>query len=128
MLQSFPSCLTLCEPMACSLLAPLATSSPSQEYWSGLPLCSSGALTQGFGSVTSPVSSASQSRLFSTELRGEARIGIQNELRREHKVRTEVNLKVKYILRLVGCFLLMDRPLPQSNISLIALESYGSER
>ena len=31
------SCLTLCDPMNCSLPAPLSIGFPRQEYWSGLP-------------------------------------------------------------------------------------------
>ena len=31
------SCLTLCDPMDCSLPAPLSMGFPRQEYWSGLP-------------------------------------------------------------------------------------------
>ena len=38
------SCLTLCDPMNCSLPAPLSMSFPRQEYWRGLPFPSPGDL------------------------------------------------------------------------------------
>ena len=39
------SCLTLCDPMDCSLQAPLSMGFSRQEYWSGLPLPSAGDLS-----------------------------------------------------------------------------------
>ena len=38
------SCLPLCDPMDCSLPDPLSMEFSKQEYWSGLPLTSSGNL------------------------------------------------------------------------------------
>ena len=35
--KSLQTCLTLCEPMDCSLQTPLSTGFSKQEYWSGLP-------------------------------------------------------------------------------------------
>ena len=40
-----PSCLTLCEPMDIAHQSPLSMGFSKQEYWSGLPLLSSGDLT-----------------------------------------------------------------------------------
>ena len=37
-------CLTLCDPWAIAYQALLSMGFPKQEYWSGLPLCSSGDL------------------------------------------------------------------------------------
>ena len=37
-------CLTLCDPMDCSLPAPLSLEFSRQEYWSGLPFLSPGDL------------------------------------------------------------------------------------
>ena len=46
--QSLQSCLTLCDPMDCSLQAPLPLGFSRQEYWSGLPSPPPGDLrTQG---------------------------------------------------------------------------------
>ena len=42
--QSLQSCPTLCDPMACSLPAPLSMGFSRQEYWSGLPLAFPGDL------------------------------------------------------------------------------------
>ena len=36
--QLIQMCPTLCDPMDCSLLAPLSMRFSRQEYWSGLPL------------------------------------------------------------------------------------------
>ena len=38
------SCLTLCDPMDCSLNAPLSMGFSRQEYWSGLPFPTPGDL------------------------------------------------------------------------------------
>ena len=38
------SCLTLCDPMNCSLQPPLSMEFSGQEYWSGLPFPTSGDL------------------------------------------------------------------------------------
>ena len=38
------SCLTLCDPIAVALQAPLSVVFPRQRYWSGLPLPSPGGL------------------------------------------------------------------------------------
>ena len=38
------SCLTLCDPVVCSLQASLSTGFSRQEYWSGLPFPSPGDL------------------------------------------------------------------------------------
>ena len=42
--QSLQSCPTLCDPMACSLPAPLSMGFSRQEHWSGLPLAFPGDL------------------------------------------------------------------------------------
>ena len=38
------SCVRLCDPRDCSRQAPLSMGLPRQEYWSGLPFLSPGAL------------------------------------------------------------------------------------
>ena len=44
-------CLTLCDPLAVALQAPLSMGFPRQEYWSGLPVPPPGDLpTQGSNS------------------------------------------------------------------------------
>ena len=58
------SCLTLCDPMYCSLKAPPSMEFSRQEYWSGLPFPSPGSLPDP---RTKPGSPALAGGFFATE-------------------------------------------------------------
>ena len=52
------SCVRLCDPMGCSLWAPLSMGFSRQESWSGLPFLPSGDLPDPGIKPVSPVSPA----------------------------------------------------------------------
>ena len=56
--QSLPLCLTLCDPMDCSLPGSSDHGSSRQEYWSGLPFPSPGDLPNPGIEGGSPASQA----------------------------------------------------------------------
>ena len=58
------SCLTLCDPLDCSLQVPLSMEFSRQEYWSELPLPSPRDLSDPRTELTSP---AMAGRFFTTE-------------------------------------------------------------
>ena len=58
------SWLTLCDPMAVALWAPLSMGFSRQEYWTGLPFPSPGDLPNP---RTQPMSPALAGRLFTTK-------------------------------------------------------------
>ena len=61
------SCLTLCNPMDCSLPGSLSMKISRQEYWSGLPFPAPEALPDPGIEPTSLVSSALAGGFFTTE-------------------------------------------------------------
>ena len=62
------SCLSLCDPLDCSLQAPLSLGFSRQEYWSGLPFPSPGDLPDP---GIEPVSSALEADSLPSEPPGE---------------------------------------------------------
>ena len=64
------SCLTLCDPMDCSLLGSSGTGFSWQENWSGVPFPTPGDLLSPGMETESPVTLALEGRFFITEPRG----------------------------------------------------------
>ena len=61
------SCVRLCDPMGCSLWAPLSMGFSRQESWSGLPFLPPGDLPDPGIKPVSPVSPALAGGFFTTE-------------------------------------------------------------
>ena len=65
--KSLQSCPTLCNPMDCSLPAPLSMGFSRQEYWSGLPCPPPGDLPDSEIKPVSPGSLALAGEFLATE-------------------------------------------------------------
>ena len=77
LLQSYP---TLCDPMDCSLQAPLSMGFSRQEYWSGLPCPRPGDLPDPDTELRSPTSSALAGGFFSISITWETQWQIKSQL------------------------------------------------
>ena len=71
--KSLQSCLTVCDPMDCSLQAPLSMGFSRQEYWSELPFPSPGDLPDPGIEPISLMSPALAGKFFTTSTTWEAR-------------------------------------------------------
>ena len=74
------SCLILCDPMDCSLQAPLSMDSNRQENWSGLPCPPPGDLPDPGIEPTSLMSPAMVGGFFTTSITWEAPLGMASLL------------------------------------------------
>ena len=70
------SCLTLCDPMDCSLQAPLSMGFSRQEYWSGLPFPSPGDLPSTRIKPIFPAAAVLAGGFFTTEPPGKHQVNI----------------------------------------------------